>query len=423
MSLVTGTPLAATALPKATAAGDAGVAAPPLSVLIYAKAFAPMVGGLERITGELAAGLAARGVVVTVATEARGDALSGPGYPIVRRPGLRGLWRLIGNADVLHLAGPALLPLILARLRRRPVVVLHHTYQAICPAGNLLELPKREPCPGHFQARRYGKCLRCVAVDHGRVTSWWRLLAAVPRTWLLRRAVQAAPSAWAAARFGAHVSTVPHGLDLATEAAASPQAARAAQAPANTIPTVVYVGRLVREKGVDTLISALAVLRYAGRELRLKLIGDGPERSALLTQATLLGVADAVTFVGRVPPPLVARELADATVQALPSRCGETFGLVALEALARGTPLIVTDLGGQAEVAGDAAVCVPPNHVRAMAEAIAALIDDPERRAALAVAGHVRAAAFSPKAMLDAHMHLLAQAAAQRYPKRREPVA
>ena len=82
---------------------------------------------------------------------------------MVRQPSLRELTRLIRAADVVHLAGPAFLPLLAALLLRKPVVVEHHGFQTICPNGQLFYEPTQQPCPGHFMAGRHGECIRCNA--------------------------------------------------------------------------------------------------------------------------------------------------------------------------------------------------------------------------------------------------------------------
>jgi glycosyltransferase involved in cell wall biosynthesis len=86
--------------------------------------------------------------------------------------------------------------------------------------------------------------------------------------------------------------------------------------------------------------------------------------------------------------------MAKASIVVVPSRWPEPFGLTALEAIASGAALITTGSGGLAEIAGDAAVYVPPNDPTALAAAIIALANDEPRRAALAAAGRARAQYF-----------------------------
>src|SRR5207245_2962317 len=74
-----------------------------------------------------------------------------------------------------------LAPLFLAWLARKPAVVEHHNYQAICPNGRLVHWPDKSMCPGHFQAGRYTKCVRCQAGEISWFKSIANLLLMLPR--------------------------------------------------------------------------------------------------------------------------------------------------------------------------------------------------------------------------------------------------
>src|SRR5215469_9608985 len=114
----------------------------PAKVLIYTHAFAPKVGGVETVVMSLATGLAGLSeadriasldvTVVTPTPRGQFDDESLP-FQLVRQPSLAELAHLIRAADIIHLAGPALLPLFLGLFLRKPVVVEHHGYQAVCP--------------------------------------------------------------------------------------------------------------------------------------------------------------------------------------------------------------------------------------------------------------------------------------------------
>src|SRR5271155_1358873 len=121
-----------------------------MKLLVYSHYFAPSVGGVETIVVSLARGLADLRTVdrrarfdLTVATETPAGDFDDRSLPflVVRLPSLGKLWRLIRAADVIHIAGPSLAPLFLAWLARKPVVVEHHGYQAICVNGVLVHQP------------------------------------------------------------------------------------------------------------------------------------------------------------------------------------------------------------------------------------------------------------------------------------------
>lgn len=108
-------------------------------------------------------------------------------------------------------------------------------------------------------------------------------------------------------------------------------------------PSILFLGRLVPNKGCDVLVRALAELPPASR---LVVVGDGPERSKLEQLATTLGVASRIEFTGWENPEGVKERLRQARVLAVPSLWPEPFGLVALEAYAAGCPVVASASGG-----------------------------------------------------------------------------
>lgn len=165
----------------------------------------------------------------------------------------------------------------------------------------------------------------------------------------------------------ADVRVIPNGVD-----------AEALTARAPVGEDVVYLGRLEREqKGLDTLLDAYAQAapRLPGR---LVVAGDGPDRGAVLARARRLGVDHRVDLVGRLEGPAKLRLLAGARLVAVPSRF-ETFGMVALEAQACGSPVVAFDIDCLREV-----VRPPSGTLVALRtpEALAAALVDVHRRVA-----------------------------------------
>ena len=163
------------------------------------------------------------------------------------------------------------------------------------------------------------------------------------------------------------------------------------------------VGRLVPEKGFDVLVRALAGLPEAD----LVLMGDGPERAGLEDLGRELGVLDRMTFTGWVEPPWVAQRRCD--VLAVPSRV-EGFGLVAVEALLAGIPVVASRVGGLTEVVEDGVtgLLVPSDDPEALAGALRQLEGDSVLRAELAERGRADARRrFSVDAMMAAYDRFL----------------
>jgi glycosyltransferase involved in cell wall biosynthesis len=161
------------------------------------------------------------------------------------------------------------------------------------------------------------------------------------------------------------------------------------------VPLVLTVGYLIARKGTDTLIEAVARLRRAGRPVQLALIGEGPLRAALESQAQALGVADAVHFLGRVTHERVLALMARADVFALPS-WDEAFGLVYTEAMAQGTPVIAGKGEGPEDFITDgvSGYLVPVRDPEALAGAIERVLADPAAAAAVGAAGREAAQAL-----------------------------
>jgi len=152
---------------------------------------------------------------------------------------------------------------------------------------------------------------------------------------------------------------------------------------------VCFVGRLAPEKGVDILIDAFASVLEKVADVRLWIVGEGPERPALESRAR--GLGSAVVFLGwRINPyPF----LAAADVYCVPSLEG-AFELVIPEAMALGLPIVASRTGGIPEVVGDAGVLVEPEDYRMLARALISLLEDEENRSRLSKRSTDRAGLF-----------------------------
>jgi glycogen(starch) synthase len=189
------------------------------------------------------------------------------------------------------------------------------------------------------------------------------------------------------------VEVVPNGID-ATRWTASARAKAATRATlTENGPLLVYAGRLVHEKGVQTMLSALRPLREAHPGLRLAVAGTGAHESTLRAQAAKLRVARTVDWLGFVPEGLLPALLGAADVAVFPSLY-EPFGIVALEAAIAGAPMVVAETGGLRDLAlaGVAAESFPAGDPAALASAIGKVLADPTaaRRSAARAARIVR---------------------------------
>jgi len=258
-----------------------------------------------------------------------------------------------------------------------------HTRQAFCAEGPGLRCLGRaylERCTN----RRPDRLLR----EYGRVRSWYAL---VPGP---RRVLVASPFVARVLEAGGvaaeQIAIVPYPV--------APPAASTSR-PDDPAPTVLYVGRLTGSKGVDVLIEALARLDSVSATIA----GDGPARESLERLARRLGVAERIRFVGWVSPPERSGLFARASVLAMPSLWQEPFGIVGLEALAAGVPVVASAVGGIPSWLrdGEAGLLVPASDPARLADALGRVVGDPTLRARLSEKGPEAAARHSMKRHLE----------------------
>lgn len=172
---------------------------------------------------------------------------------------------------------------------------------------------------------------------------------------------------------------------------------------------LLYFGRLdVFQKGLDTLLEAVAILARERPTVELRIAGRGKDTERVREMVATLGIDSNVRMLGAVSEDERQRLFAGAQVQLMPSRF-EGFGMVAAEAMAAGVPLVAAAAGSLPEVvdAPRGGVLVPPGDPAALAAAVAALLDDPGRRAALAQGARASAERFRWKAVARDHLHFL----------------
>jgi len=296
-----------------------------MNILFCSVPFRPSIGGIETVSALLAEQLERAGHRVRVVTLTAGPADDPAPFEVVRRPGPSRLFALVRWSDLvfhnnvsLRLAWPLL-------VLSRPWVVAHHTW--IASSGIRAGLKR-------LALRR----ARNVAVSKAIANA-----LPVPCT--------VVPNPYADDTFRP-VSTVPRDREL------------------------VFVGRLVSDKGASVLMDALGRLTRRGRRVGLTVIGKGPEEAPLRRLAESLDVATQVRFVGSLVGEELVRSLNAHRVLVVPSLWEEPFGMVALEALACGCVPLVARSGGLPEAIGTCGVVVPKGDPEALADAIAHLLDD-----------------------------------------------
>jgi glycosyltransferase involved in cell wall biosynthesis len=385
-----------------------------MKLLIYSHFFAPSIGGVENIVKKLAIGLAARQnsshaseFAITLVTETPAQDFDDSVWPfrIVRKPGVFALAKLIRECDLLHIAGPAFLPLFFARLLRKPVVVEHHGYQSICPNGSLLLQPAGDVCPGHFQAGNYATCLHCQNAEYPFSSSALSLILTGLRGRICTTAINVAVTHHVADRLQPLLKArvIYHGID-------DPGSVSTVPPDANTHPSrscFAYVGRFVSEKGIPVLLDAAKLLHDEGLAFDLLLIGDGPDRDRLQAQILRNGLASFARITGFLQAEPLNNLLEEVHAVVVPSLSEETAGLAAIEQMMRGRVVIASSIGGLVEVVADAGLLFPPRDVAALAACMRSVIENPELIVHLGSRARTRALdLFTANRMLDQHARL-----------------
>ncbi len=201
----------------------------------------------------------------------------------------------------------------------------------------------------------------------------------------------------------ARIAVIHTGLDLADW---HPRGSRAAVRAGLGIPedavVVGALGRVSTEKGLDLLLFAAARLFPSFPDLRILIVGKGPDLDRLRTMAARMGIADRVHLPGFFPDGPAALEAMD--VAAMPSILPEGFPTAAIEAQAMGLPLVASDIGGTREtiIAGETGTLITPNDTIALENALRPLIADAALRTRMGTAARTRiAAGFTLPRMLD----------------------
>lgn len=344
-----------------------------MRIALFAAAFPPAVGGIERFSEVLADWLAGRGhdVVVATATAAPPDFDRSRPYQVVRRPSLARMVSLARRADAVHvksLSGRAVLASISGG---RAPVVTHGHHQVVCP--DQIAWSPRGACTA---GPRPGPCAACGkqgarAMVHVRRQRWAALAA---RT-------NVAVSDYLSARLGLPRSTTVYNpVEL--------RAFAPLEAGVEEDGLVAFAGRLSSPKGLDLLIRALELLPG----IRVEVAGDGPARPEWERLAGERGVADRVRFLGAVPLDDVVGLYRRAAVVCVPSVWPEPFGYAAAEAMALGRAVVAAPTGALPELLADGrGYLARAPEVPALADAVRRALDDGAERAAVGS----RAAAFA----------------------------
>jgi len=337
---------------------------------MFSEHYSPSVGGIERSSEMLASGLAARGHAVTVITtsHASGDAADPSDIHLLRNPPVKSLIMEARRADVVFHNGVSMRRFWVHWIARKPLVVAVHIWLR----RNSGDVSAKD----RFKQFMVGRATRIVAVSP---------------------AIASHLSARAEVIGNSYLTETFRDLGNPRD-----------------LNTIVVVSRLVPDKGVDVLIEAIAEIRSRGFEVKLRIIGDGHIAHELRDLSIKKGVSDHVDFLGIVQGDNLNARLNECEIMVVPSRWEEPFGIVALEGLAAGCVVVVTDGGGLPFAIGDSGSIVPRGDVNGLAIELERLLRDPAYRKASNLGVEEHLAQFAPDTVVSAYESVLIEAIARK---------
>jgi glycosyltransferase involved in cell wall biosynthesis len=330
-----------------------------MKILFCSYAFPPSIGGIETVSSILADQFSRLGSMVTVVTSTPGPQVEAA-YDIVRLPSTTKLYQLARNADICFQNNVSLRMIFPLLAAGKPVVVTHQTWLKRVDGGrgwqDYLKLAILRACHNIAISQAIASALPMPSLVVGNPFE--------PREF------------------------VDLGLD-------------------NRTGDVVFIGRLVSDKGSDLVLRALALLKREGLTPSFTVVGDGPEMPALKQLTAEFGLSDQVDFLGTVREgrgKIAARH----KIMVVPSIWEEPFGVVALEGIAAGCAVVATRAGGLPEAVGPCGILFPNGDVAALASALKKLITSSSLRNELIAGRNQHLQQFQPEAVAKRYLEVFA---------------
>ncbi|MGI8889201.1 MAG: glycosyltransferase family 4 protein [Chthoniobacterales bacterium] len=333
-----------------------------MKILISSHAFSPSIGGIETVSALLAAEFVRLGHVVTVVTQTQSAVEEQNDYSVLREPSFSELKAALGRCDVFWQNNLSLRTLWPALITGKPVIVTHQGSYCRKPSG--IDLVQR--------------------LKHG----------------LVRRTKSVAISTAVASCFATD-STIIHNPYDARLFGTSPAAEK-------KTGDLIFLGRLVTEKGIDLLLEALAQLKAQDLSPSLTIVGGGPELPRIESLSMALGLSEQVTFTGPKRGAELVELLRRHTIQVIPSRYEEPFGVVALEGIASGCVIVGSEGGGLPEAIGPCGLTFPNGDATALSQTLRSLLAAPEEQVRLRTPATDHLAKFHPTKIAQDYLNLFA---------------
>lgn len=331
-----------------------------MKILFSSYVFRPSIGGIETVSEILAEEFVAAGHEVELLTETPGDVFGESRYRVNRSPGLKNLITLLQSSDLVFQNNISLRSLLPALLLKKRALVVHQTW---------------------------------IRNTRGKIGSMGRL-----KRMLLGRVTNVAISQAIADDIARTCTIIPNPYRDELFRIV-PSAVRN--------KTLVFVGRLVSDKGVDLLLRVLVQLRRDEIKPDLTIVGTGPEQENLAALTRDLKLQDQVSFAGQKTGEELVRLLNQHRIMVIPSLWAEPFGVVALEGIACGCAIIGSEAGGLKEAIGPCGITFENGNEGALADALKRLLRDKDLAESFRSAGPKHLERFRAREVARQYLQLI----------------
>lgn len=374
-----------------------------MKILLYCFAFSPSIGGIEIVTETLARNLTKLGHSCTVSTETLSQTPDDFPFPVVRRPDKRAILELMKQADVVCNIELSLKYFWLSRRAGKPLIWVHNGYKLV--SIDALGWYKDEPAP---------------------MKPWQSILFYRKKEGLrfaFREGIKLYGRRWASARIFCNVAgsewinkrqPLRNQVQIYTPFPVDDFTAIANRRDKKY--DFVFLGRLVPEKGVETLLKAFKKLVTEKKDTSLKLaiIGYGAAENQFKNCASELQLNEQVFFLGPKRGKELTSIIRDSEIAVVPSRWEEPLGGVALQMLAAGRVMIVSKNGGLKEVVGEAGLTFTNGDADELFEMMKKTVDNEELKKKLLEKRQEQLDKFNPDKLTERFVELFKKAVAKK---------
>lgn len=345
-----------------------------MNILISAYTFYPHIGGIETFTDSLATHLVELGNEVTLFTPVCSQKKDTTPYRILRKPSVFQLIEAFDKCDVFYQSNMSLRLAWPLLLLPRPLFITHHIGLERADSGSTLPF-------SFLSLLKQG----ALALKNTIKEAFCKLGTCVVVSEFLN-------SCFSEPSFVIYNPYKDHLFY-----------------PRNAIPqsqSLVFVGRLVPEKGLHCALEALKILKDRNQTPHFYIIGQGPDQAKLEALVLSYDLEPTVHFCGPLEGEALAEAYCEHAIQLVPSVWEEPFGLVALEGIACGCVPIGSERGGLKEAIGPCGLSFPNGNARALADCIEDLLKHPEKQTIYRSHAKAHLAQFSSKSLSKRYLHL-----------------